>query len=190
MVKIIWHTTASPPQTDGSVVFARWRQCAHMGGHIGATWRIRLNLCFLRPTRVHNPNDKSISSAVSANLTAESPYTLQWVPLFPKIVPFHGESGPHLTHDSLGPSEPTNQTASLSIQPFLQRWLQSVPILYNGMPLFPIKIAPSHGGIWTPFNTWFPEPTWVLNPNGISVGSVVLAGLTNVTDRHTTLLGR
>jgi len=22
----------------------RWRQCAHMGGHIGATWRTRLNL--------------------------------------------------------------------------------------------------------------------------------------------------
>ena len=26
-----------------SVVFARWRQCAHMGGHIGATWQIWLN---------------------------------------------------------------------------------------------------------------------------------------------------
>jgi len=25
-------------------------------GHIGATWRTRLNLCFLWPTRVHNPN--------------------------------------------------------------------------------------------------------------------------------------
>jgi len=23
--------------------FARWRQCAHMGGHIGVTWRIWLN---------------------------------------------------------------------------------------------------------------------------------------------------
>ena len=26
-----------------SIVFARWRQCALMGGHIAATWRIRLN---------------------------------------------------------------------------------------------------------------------------------------------------
>ena len=43
MVKVIWHKTASPPQTGGSIVFARWRQCAHMGGHIGATWRLRLN---------------------------------------------------------------------------------------------------------------------------------------------------
>jgi len=29
-----------------SIVFATWRQCAFMGGHIGATWRILLN----RPT--------------------------------------------------------------------------------------------------------------------------------------------
>ena len=26
-----------------SIVFARLRQCAFMGGHIGATWRIQLN---------------------------------------------------------------------------------------------------------------------------------------------------
>ena len=27
VVKVIWHKAASPPQMDGSVVFARWRQC-------------------------------------------------------------------------------------------------------------------------------------------------------------------
>jgi len=54
VVKVIWHETASLLQTDGSVIFARWRQ----RGHIGATWLIWLNLCFLRPTRVHNPNGK------------------------------------------------------------------------------------------------------------------------------------
>jgi len=42
-------------------------------GQIGATWRIRLNLCILRPTRVDNANGKSIGSAVFAHLTAESP---------------------------------------------------------------------------------------------------------------------
>jgi len=26
--------------SEGSMAFARWRQCAHMGGHIGPTWRI------------------------------------------------------------------------------------------------------------------------------------------------------
>jgi len=36
-----------------------------------------------------------------------------------------------------------------------------------------------------PSNTWFPGPTRVLNPNGMSIGSAVLAGLTDVTDRLT-----
>ena len=36
-----------------------------------------------------------------------------------------------------------------------------------------------------PSNTRFPGPTRVLNPNGISIGSAVFAGLTNVTDRPT-----
>jgi len=55
VVKVIWHQTALPPQIDGSVVFARWCQCAVPYGHIGAIWRIRLNLCFLWPFWVHNP---------------------------------------------------------------------------------------------------------------------------------------
>jgi len=40
-------------------------------GHNGATLRTKLNLCFLRPTRVHNPNGKLISSAIFAQLMAE-----------------------------------------------------------------------------------------------------------------------
>ena len=52
VVKVIRHKIVSLPQTDGSVVFARWRQCLHMRGHIGATWRIRLNLCFQTANRL------------------------------------------------------------------------------------------------------------------------------------------
>jgi len=29
--------------STSSIVFTRWRQCAHMGGHIDPTWQIRLN---------------------------------------------------------------------------------------------------------------------------------------------------
>ena len=48
------------------------------------------------------------------------------------------------------------------------------------------KIAHFHGGGSVPLsNTWFLGPTRVLNPNGISIGSAVLAGLTSVTDRQT-----
>ena len=59
---------------------------------------------------------------------------------------------------------------------------------------FPSENCPFIWGIWILSNTWFPGPTRVLNSNGISIGSAVLAGLTNVTDRQTdrqtTLLGR
>jgi len=133
--------------TDGSIAFARWCQFALLRGHTGATnWLSR------------------------AQITEECRYTLQRSPV-PLKLPFPWGSGPHLTRDSLGPSEPTKQTASRSVQPFLHRWLHSVPMLYNGTPLFPLKVAPSHGGIWTPSNTWFPGPTRVLNPNGITIGS-------------------
>jgi len=50
---------------------------------------------------------------------------------------------------------------------------------------FPLKITPSNRGISTLSNTGFPGPTRVLNPNGISIGSAVFAGLTSVTDRPT-----
>jgi len=50
---------------------------------------------------------------------------------------------------------------------------------------FPLKIAHYHGGSGPPSNTWFPGSNRVLNPRGISIGSAVFAGLTNVTDRAT-----
>jgi len=54
---------------------------------------------------------------------------------------------------------------------------------YNGL-FFPTKF-PFPWGIWAPSNIWFPRTTRVLNPNGISIGSAVFAGLTSVTDRQT-----
>jgi len=55
----------------------------------------------------------------------------------------------------------------------------------TGRPFPPLKNCLFHWGIWTPSNTWFPGPTQVLNPNGISIGSAVFARLTGVTDRQT-----
>jgi len=49
----------------------------------------------------------------------------------------------------------------------------------------PLKIAASHGVSGPQSNIWFPGPTQVTNPNGISIGSAVFAGLTSVTDRPT-----
>jgi len=116
-----------PPHLGiGNLVFANTTDSVVR--HTGATWRIWWNLCFhhicqvcfLRPTRVHNPNGKSISSAVSAQLTAESPYTLQQAPLSPKLPLLTGGDRPHLTQDSFNPSKPIIQTASWSVQLFLQ----------------------------------------------------------------------
>jgi len=143
--------------------------------HTGATWWIRLNLCFLRPTRVHNPNSKSIGSAASAQLTAES-LTLQWVTRSPKIAPYHKGSGPHQIRDSLDQSEPTVQTTSRSVELFSHGWPQSV--LYFTMG----HSSPSPQNCPAP---WFPGPTQVLNANSISIGSAIVAGLTSVTDRPT-----
>jgi len=38
----VWFVDSGGPKARKHI-FARWRQCAHMGRHIGATWRIRLN---------------------------------------------------------------------------------------------------------------------------------------------------
>jgi len=131
----------------GTLSQVHWRHLANTIEivHINATWQIWLNLCLIRPSRVHNPNGKSIGPAVSAQLTAESPYTLQWAALSPKIAPYHGGSGAHVIHDSLGQSEPTIQMASWSVQLFPHRWPQSVQYFTMVHP-FPLKTAHSYGG--------------------------------------------
>ena len=58
-----------------------------------------------------------------------------------------GDLNPRLIHGSLG------QTACQSVQPFLHSSLQSVPMLCHGSA-FTLKIARSHGGSGSPFNTW------------------------------------
>ena len=187
MVKVIWHKTASQPQTDGSIVFARWRQCAFPCGHISTTWRICLNLCFLRPTRVHNSNGKSIFLPFLHSSRQKVPMLYNGWSFPKKLLLLMGDLDPHLIHDSFGQSELTIQTASRSVQPFSHRWPQSVPILYNGPPLPPSNLPLPMGRSRLQSNTWFPGPTRILKPNGISIDSAIFAGLTYkyVTDRQT-----
>jgi len=125
---------------DDSIVFTRWRQCASPCRHINATWRIRLNLCFLQPTWVHNPNGKLISSAVFAQLTAESPYTYNGLFFPPKLPSQWGYLDSHLIHDSLGPPQSSTKTVPRLVQPSLHIQPHSIPILYNGMSLLPSKL--------------------------------------------------
>ena len=140
---IIRQTSGQSNLTQGRITTAdRWlNRMRHL-----AKKSIQLNFCFLWPTRVHNPNSKSICSAIFAQVSADRSHgthviLYNWHPFLPKLPLPMGNLKPHLTHDSLGPSKPTNQTASRSIQLFLHEWSQSVPILYNGMPLSPSKLS-------------------------------------------------
>jgi len=109
----------------------------------------QLDMCFLRPTRVHNPNGISIVSAVLPQFMAENPYTYSGFFFPPKLPLTMGISGPHLIHGSLHPPEFSTQIASRSVQPFLPRLPQSVSTLYNGMLLPHSKL---------PFPMWHLDP--------------------------------
>jgi len=85
---------------------------------------------------------------------------------------------------SFSPPESTTQMANRSVQSFLHSSRQKVPILYNGRS-FPTELPLPMGISGPPSNTWFPGPIWIVNPNGISIGSAIFAGLTSVTDRPT-----
>jgi len=154
-------------------------------GTLAPPGEYELNLCFLRLTRVHNPNGKSISSAVSVQLVAESPYTLQLARLSPKIAAYHGGICIHIKF-MIPWASPSNSPNDITIcsAVFTQVTAQC-HILYNLATPSPLKIAPSHGVSGPQCNTWYPGPTKVLNSNGISIGSAVFAGLSSVTDRPT-----
>jgi len=122
-----------------------------------------------------------------AQLTAESPYTLQWAPLSQdcKIAPSHGGSGP--PSNTISWAHPRPQSKQHLDQ--FSRFCTDDPrvFLYFTMvrPFPPSpQNCPFPWGSGSPSNTWFFRPTQVLNPNGISIASAVSAGLTSVTDRH------
>ena len=164
------------------MLFDRCQQRVLPWGHIGATWRMQLNLCILRPTGVHNWNSKWIGSAIFAQLTAQS--AVSCAPIHQKCPFPRAIRTCHVTHDALGPCEPTTETAPQSVQPCLHRWPQSVPIWFA---CYTLKIVTFHVGIWTSCNTWFIGPTRVRNTNGNLIVSAVFAGLTSVTNWQITL---
>jgi len=95
------------------------------------------NTCFLGPTRVQKPNGISIGSAVFARLTAKCRRAFPGMPSPLTIAPSIRVSGPHLIHGSLSPPEPTAETASRSVQPFLHSSQQGRRA-FPGMS-FPLK---------------------------------------------------
>jgi len=67
------------------MLFDRWRQGVLPQGHIGATWRIRLTSCILRPTRVHNRSGDWTGLAVLHSLRQKVPILYNGRPYPPKL---------------------------------------------------------------------------------------------------------
>ena len=83
-------------------------------GHPCNTW-------LLGPNAPHTPNVILIEPAISSGLTLHYPYTLLWsAPSTPNNCPFPWRADPHLIHGECGPPQSICQTASRSVQPFLQ----------------------------------------------------------------------
>jgi len=142
-----------------------------------ATWRTRLNLFFLRPSRVHHPNGKSIGSAALTQLAAGC-HQVHWRHLANTI-----ELMLPLAHPSPQPKRQLDRFSRCC------KMTAEYPYTLLWDALFFQKLSLLVGRIWTSiYNTWFPGPTRVLNLNGISIGATVFAGLNSVTERQTNRL--
>jgi len=95
---------------------------------------------------------------------------------------------PHLTRASLNPPDCTSKSHLDRFSHFCTAHGRKSLYFTIGRPSPPLKTASSHRGSGHPSNTRFLQSTRVHNPNGISIGSAVFAGLMIVTDQQTTLL--
>jgi len=172
VVKVVWHKAHRCRRS-----MVRCYLTGDGNAHVGATWRIWLNLCILWHTRVHNRYGKGIGSVVFHSLWQNVPILYSGRPYPPELP---------LPMGIMWTSNVTMLSAQTSPQPkrHLDRFSRlctddrGVFLYFTMVCLFCVKIAPSHVGIWTSFNTWFIGPTRVRNANGNLIVSVVFAGLT------------
>ena len=146
-----------------------------------AHWRHLMNTIELVHPSAHESTTQTANRSVQPFLHSswqEVPILYNGRPYPPELpFPMRG-SGPHLTHDSLRAQNPKGTSICSAV--FAQLIAECLYTL-QWFTRFCLKIAHSHGGIWTPCNTWFLGPTRILNPNGNSVASAVFAGLASVT---------
>jgi len=95
---------------DDSAVFARCQQCdrIHLNQHIGRTGSAVPSAA--KSLWVYRPPDIAGNMSWAGALTPSKLPLRAW------------ESGPHLIHASVGPPDSVSQTASRSVQPFLEGW--------------------------------------------------------------------
>ena len=104
---------------------------------------------------------------------------------FPKVAHSHGGSGLPSNTRFRRPIIQGHKPNGISIVSagFAQMTAECPPTLLWDAH-FPSQLPLPMGGSGPPSNTWFPGPTRVLNPNGIS-SVVVITQLTNVAIRPT-----
>ena len=112
-------------------------------------WRhMEITTEFVLPLAHPCPQPKQQIDRFSRFCTAQgrksSPYTLQWA--LPKNCPYHGGSGRHLTHDSLGPSEPATRPNGIFIgSAVFAQITAECPYALQWDASFPLKITPFRG---------------------------------------------
>jgi len=137
------------------------------------------------------PSQQQLSSCYTAH-GRKSLYFTMCAPL-PKIAAIHGGSGPHLTHHSLGPSEPITKRHLDRFSRFCTDDHRVSLYFTMGHP-FPLKIAPSHVAIWTHLIHGFQGPPESSTHTASRLVWSFLQGsllqqTDQKTDRQTTLLG-
>jgi len=162
--------------------------------YIGATWRIQLKLCTMALPCVYLWTCASFGPPESTTETANQPFlhnSWQKVSIlynrrpFPQKLPLLMGICTPSNSRFLGPVWAHNPSrimigSDVCIQvtaeyPYTLQWA--------GPP--PSKLPIPINGSGPQSNIWFPGPTKVLNPSGISIGSVVFVRLSSVTDRET-----
>jgi len=157
---------------DGSIVIARWRQCALPGSHEGTLaqsgeydWACA---SFGPPESTTQTANRSVQPFLHS-LWQKVPILCNGRPFPPKL-PLPMGIWHHPTR-FLGPIRAYNPNGiSIGSAIFAQMTAECPDTLQWDAP-FASQNCAFPLGIQTPSNTWFPEPTQVLNPNGISVGS-------------------
>ena len=151
-----------------------------------AHWRHLANTIESVHPSVHSsPQPKRQIDRLSRFCTAHgriSAYNLQWAPLSTRIAPSNGGSGPPCNTSCLGPMRAHNPNGTSIGSAVFAQMTEECPYTLQWFASFPLKIAPSHVGIWTSYNTWCIGLTRVRNPNGNLIISALFAGLTSVTD--------
>jgi len=156
----------------GSRVFAQLMSECHQ-----TCWGAFLPLRIIpRSTQLSIPRGKWIGSAVFCTSHGrQSIFFTVGAPFPPKTPLPWDDLCPHVITWALPCPQPKQHVDLLAI--FAQMTTMAAPSLPQNWPFA--------WGCWPPTNTWFRESTWVLNPNGISIGSAIFAGLTTVTDWQT-----